>query len=64
MFYLAGGIETNTTGTSRGRKVYCFYLLGEKKKIALLLLSEAQDNFCLTYCLIDYCEKSISSLLP
>lgn len=44
-------------------KYTVFYLLGEKK-IALLLLSEAQDNFCLTYCLIDYREKSISSFLP
>lgn len=29
--YLAGGIETNTAGTSRGKKVHCSYLLGEKK---------------------------------
>lgn len=58
VFYLAGGIETNTTGTSRGRKIYCSYLLGEKK-ITLLLLSEARDNLYLTYCLIYYHEKSL-----
>lgn len=63
MFYMAGAVKTTTPGRLGGREVDLSYLLGEKK-IVLLLLSEAQDDFYVIYCLNYYNEKSLSSLLP